>query len=401
MKRLLEPILVIVLLAGAWNRSVSSAEPVSFRFQLDPDDVYIVEKYQDIRTLDAGKLDHREEKNKIALTVESVEEGRAKVKGWFHTYSRPANTGEYRTDRDFFSIFQISTDGRYAVPDQYVMPNLRDLPSFPEKPVAEEEKWILPALETMDFGTLKIKIPLRVEYTYKGVQPLPANAFPKEPHAPADRIDYVYSFTKPAGPGPLRVIAGQSVCELWFDRKEGIPIFDRNRLLYKFLMVDGRIITAEYRIDTWYKKVKTVKADQKKEMTDQIKKDLEGEKNIVVREEKHGIALDLDAILFEHDSAQLTPAAADKLKVIAGILEKHPGREIRISGHTDSTGTASYNQKLSDDRARSVQKELGRAGIDGKRMSYKGYGAEKPAAPNTTPEGRQKNRRVEILIVTE
>lgn len=382
-------------------RPVAALDPVSFRFQFESDDVYIVEKYQDIRTMEGGRLEHHEEKNKIALTVESTDGGETKVRGWFHTYSRPANTGEYRTNQSYFSNFQINANGQYVVSDQYVMPNLRDLPSFPDKAVAEDEKWVLPGLETMDVGPVKIKIPLQVEYTYKGVQALPADAFPKEGHAPADRIDYIYNFKQPAKAGALRVIAGQSVCQLWFDRKEGIPIFDRNRLVYRFLMADGQIITAEYRIDTWYKKVKTVKPDQKKEMTDQIKKDLKDEKNVVVREEKNGIALDLDAILFEHDSAELTPEARDKLKIIAGVLEKHPGREIRISGHTDSTGTATYNQKLSEERARSVQKALGQSGIDGKRMSYKGFGAEKPVAPNSTPEGRQKNRRVEVLIVTE
>jgi len=110
----------------------------------------------------------------------------------------------------------------------------------------------------------------------------------------------------------------------------------------------------------------------------------------------------MNAVFFNTDSADLTEDAENKLKIIEKLLRKFPDREIRVSGHTDSTGSPVYNQKLSEARAKSVLDALKRIGeIDSKRMSYQGFGETKPVAPNTTKEGRSQNRRVEIMIVTE
>jgi len=121
-----------------------------------------------------------------------------------------------------------------------------------------------------------------------------------------------------------------------------------------------------------------------------------------VRETPEGIALDMNAILFDYDSAELTPQAKKDLEKIAQILKKYPNREIRVSGHTDSTGNPSYNLKLSENRAKSVVQNLtGDQGLDSKRFSYRGYGPRNPVADNGTGEGRARNRRVEVLIVTD
>jgi outer membrane protein OmpA-like peptidoglycan-associated protein len=80
------------------------------------------------------------------------------------------------------------------------------------------------------------------------------------------------------------------------------------------------------------------------------------------------------------------------------FLVKNGTVKIEISGHTDNYGTDAYNQKLSVDRARAVYRYLIDNGIESNRLSYKGYGKEKPVVPNDTEENRAKNRRTEILI---
>ncbi len=116
------------------------------------------------------------------------------------------------------------------------------------------------------------------------------------------------------------------------------------------------------------------------------------------------IALAAD-VLFDFDQANLRPDAVSVLTQAAEVIGTRGRRGIVIEGHTDSKGTADYNQRLSERRAEAVrlwfQQQPRLAGIP---MRTRGWGASKPAVPNTKPDGsddpdgRQKNRRVEIVI---
>jgi outer membrane protein OmpA-like peptidoglycan-associated protein len=106
-----------------------------------------------------------------------------------------------------------------------------------------------------------------------------------------------------------------------------------------------------------------------------------------------------DKILFDFDSATVKPAALSSLDKIAGVLNKYPKTTITVAGHTDNTGRADYNLKLSERRAGAVKFALAERGVPGDRVTAMGFGAENPVAPNTAPEGRAENRRVELHIV--
>ena len=99
---------------------------------------------------------------------------------------------------------------------------------------------------------------------------------------------------------------------------------------------------------------------------------------------------------FAFDSAELRPQAEETLDEVARRLREHTEVSIRIEGHTDSVGSAQYNQGLSERRAESVRDYLASQGIDADRMMAVGYGEERPVATNETDEGRALNRRVEI-----
>ncbi|WP_235212251.1 OmpA family protein [Sphingobacterium sp. ML3W] len=105
-------------------------------------------------------------------------------------------------------------------------------------------------------------------------------------------------------------------------------------------------------------------------------------------------------LLFPTNSSYLTEKAKLELSKVATLL-KGSSSKIRVDGHTDATGTVEYNQWLAEKRANSVKKFLTDAGISGARISAKGIGQTKPVADNKTPEGRQKNRRVEVVILDE
>lgn len=116
------------------------------------------------------------------------------------------------------------------------------------------------------------------------------------------------------------------------------------------------------------------------------------------RNSARGIILNLPDILFDVNEATLKPEARIVIAKLAGILLIMKDLNLRIEGHTDSTGSPSYNLKLSEKRAASVFDFLYEQGISGQRMKSVGYGMERPIADNSTAAGRRQNRRVEIII---
>lgn len=103
-------------------------------------------------------------------------------------------------------------------------------------------------------------------------------------------------------------------------------------------------------------------------------------------------------LLFATDSATLRPDLQRDLRVIAGNLVAYPRSDIRVVGHTDSTGGAAYNQALSERRAASVARVLLDEGVSAGRVRTVGRGLTDPVAGNDTAEGRRRNRRVEIFV---
>lgn len=106
--------------------------------------------------------------------------------------------------------------------------------------------------------------------------------------------------------------------------------------------------------------------------------------------------LRLEGVNFALDSARLTPSARSTLDNVVRTLQGQPTLRVEIAGHTDSTGSASYNQNLSQERAASVRTYLVTAGIESFRLVARGYGESQPVASNETDYGRARNRRVEF-----
>ena len=105
-----------------------------------------------------------------------------------------------------------------------------------------------------------------------------------------------------------------------------------------------------------------------------------------------------EAILFATDSASLNPQLRSDLFVLSDSLNKYPNSIVTVTGHTDNTGSAAYNQDLSERRAQSVASVLRSGGVASGRLNVVGAGESRPIATNQTAEGRAQNRRVDITI---
>src|SRR5690554_4202393 len=104
------------------------------------------------------------------------------------------------------------------------------------------------------------------------------------------------------------------------------------------------------------------------------------------------------SVTFDFDSSELTVQARNALNDVANILTQYTDTRVNIVGHTDSTGSVSYNQQLSERRAEAVGNYLAQSGVMSNRLYMTGSGPHQPVASNATEEGRAQNRRVEITL---
>ncbi|MFP4620647.1 MAG: OmpA family protein [Bacteroidales bacterium] len=122
-------------------------------------------------------------------------------------------------------------------------------------------------------------------------------------------------------------------------------------------------------------------------------------KDFILDKVQVGKKVVLENIYFETNSAQLKSSSYPELERVIKLMKDNPGIKLEISGHTDNVGSYVANKKLSESRAKTVVDYLVEHDIDQSRLEYEGYSFTQPIAPNDTPEGRQKNRRVEFEVL--
>jgi outer membrane protein OmpA-like peptidoglycan-associated protein len=103
-------------------------------------------------------------------------------------------------------------------------------------------------------------------------------------------------------------------------------------------------------------------------------------------------------VLFRSGSFELLPGARERLAKVSGIVLAYPSLHVAVEGHTDSVGSDQYNQDLSEHRAQSVRDYFVQQGISAGAIEARGFGKTDPIASNDTAEGRQQNRRVELVL---
>jgi outer membrane protein OmpA-like peptidoglycan-associated protein len=140
-------------------------------------------------------------------------------------------------------------------------------------------------------------------------------------------------------------------------------------------------------------------ADREQKLYESLKQ-FEG-KFASIRREARGTIMSLSDILFDFGKSELRREAELNVAKLSVILQQFPEMHITVEGHTDNVGSEEYNLKLSEKRAKSVLDFLVREGVTAERMELKGYGMSQPVASNETAQGRQQNRRVDLVIREE
>jgi outer membrane protein OmpA-like peptidoglycan-associated protein len=119
------------------------------------------------------------------------------------------------------------------------------------------------------------------------------------------------------------------------------------------------------------------------------------------RDTARGLIVNLSDVLFDTGKSTLRPVAREKLAKISGIILAYPDLRLAIEGNTDSVGSDAMNQQLSEQRADSVRDYLAKENIPASSMTSQGFGKTQPVASNDNAEGRQQNRRVELVVSGE
>lgn len=141
-------------------------------------------------------------------------------------------------------------------------------------------------------------------------------------------------------------------------------------------------------------------AEQEKE---QMRQRLLAQLNQVLqtRDTARGLIVNMSDVLFDVSQATLKPGAKMRLAKVAGIIQAYPDLRLQIEGYTDSTGSQEYNQQLSERRAATVRDFLVAQGVNLNSVTAQGFGPQNPVASNSTPQGRQMNRRVDLVVSGE
>lgn len=138
---------------------------------------------------------------------------------------------------------------------------------------------------------------------------------------------------------------------------------------------------------------------QELEQTQQAAQNLAAElDDLKVKQEERGTVLTLSDVVFDFDSDQLNPGGEQTLARVAQTLSAESKAHILVEGYTDAVGSEDYNRQLSERRAKAVKAALVKGGLPEDRIEIAGHGEAFPVASNDTPQGRQMNRRVEIVI---
>lgn len=139
-------------------------------------------------------------------------------------------------------------------------------------------------------------------------------------------------------------------------------------------------------------------AELASQQADSLRRQLE---NLQLRQTESGVVVTLGDVLFESGETDLVSEAVTSIEEVVDLLQSEPDKQIRIEGHTDSTGSSETNLRLSQQRADAVLSALVQFGVDASRVTSVGMGEDFPIASNDTEDGRSQNRRVDVILLDD
>ena len=340
-----------------------------------------------------------QERNIIDLTCIARQGELCSVKGLFSLYRKESGDPVFMLTEQYSSEFMIEKSGRMEIDPKYHLPNLRHVPTFPDRDLKPGDTWKAGVNLLLRNFSIPLNLILEAQYTLVEIK--------KGDGREVAVIQYNFTIDKDLSKGrypedyPVKIFGRNSGTIEWDITGSSPGIMkDRYQIMFVFPGDRGGFMSAEFRMnmESRPKVYRAVQDDEKERAKKEIEKELPKDSGVKVDTEKRGLVLRLGEVLFDFDSHKLKDDSKKVLSSVVDVIKKrYPDREIIVEGHTDSVGETGYNMKLSLDRSRTVAEYL-KPGIGGDKLSYRGMGPASPIGDNATAEGRKKNRRVEIII---
>lgn len=392
-----------ILILTIFIFNISYTQTISHKFFWN---LKVGERIESVKTADVEYYENGllkktyKERNIVDLTVIAIApKGGYRVSGVFKIFRLYDGNSVFHLEEEYSSDFIIHTNGKFEVPYNYFMPNVRHIPTFPDKEISLTHSWNSEAMEIVKVNNApNLAMALSADYLF-------ANIETNENNDPLAVIQYHIMTDKDllqAGLSrngyPERIYGFNYGTFLW-DMNKNIPVSQTER--YQILFGYGKnlsYLSLQYKMNiiSTYKIYSTITEEEneinRKKLEDNLNYD------VVVDTVPEGLVIRLGEILFDTDSYTLKEDAKDTVdNIINAIKQTYPDREIIVEGHTDNTGEANYNQALSEKRAKTVADYI-LPKLEHDKLSYRGFGDKEPIASNDNPDGRQKNRRVDIII---
>lgn len=341
------------------------------------------------------------ERNIVDLTVIAIApKGGYRVSGIFKIFRMLKGDTVFHLDEEYKSDFIIHTNGKFEVPSRNFMPNVRHIPTFPDKEINLTESWNAEAVEIVKVKDApNIVMALSSDYLFANIETDSEGSKNAviQYHIMTDK-DLLQAGLSSGG-FPERIYGFNYGTFLW-DMEKNIPVSQSER--YQILFGYGKAssyASLQYKMNiiSVYKIYDLVSKEEEEKDRKEFEDSLE-DGNITVDSVPEGLVLRLGEILFDTDSYTLKNEYKKTIdNIIDAVKKTYPDREIIVQGHTDNTGHEEYNKTLSERRAKTVADYI-LPFLNHDKLSYVGFGEKEPIASNDTLEGRRRNRRVDIII---
>ena len=377
------------------------SQPVTLSYQ--GNDNYILTERSDLRRYDNNKyvgLTSREVKSFISP---SYSEGDKVYDGLFYVEQDTKHLAQAIDEGihdAIVSIFKIDEQGSMTMLEDNGYPSFRSFPSFPKKEISKGDSWEAKAERAVDptGQGLITRMPMYIQYTYTGDQIFNQREVYVIKAVWATRYGYGIgsSYQDFDGDPNLKSASGKHEATLYVDKQSGAALLIRDNVDESFTYNDGQKIAYKGTISLFTDYPSGVDED---EILPAINR-LIAESDIEYEKTDYGYMLVIRDLQFVANKAELLPDEKNRLDQIAALLKRVPNNQILIEGHTARVGDESDEMQLSLDRAHTIVNEMTSRGLSKGKFITKGSGGTKPVADNDTPEGRARNRRVEITILT-
>ncbi len=393
--------LIFLLITFLFVFSNIYSQPITLSYQ--GDDNYILTERTDLRRYDNNKyvgLTSREVKSFI---TPSYNDGDKVYDGLFYVEQDTKHLAAAIDDGihdAIVSVFKIDEQGSMTMLEDNGYPSFRSFPSFPKKEISKGDSWEAKAERAVDPTGEGIitRMPIYIQYTYQRDQVFNERDVYVIKAVWATRYGYGIgtSIQDFDGDPQLKSATGKHDATLYVDKLTGAALLIRDNVDESFTYADGQKIAYKGTISLFTDYPSGVEED---EILPAINC-LIAESDIEYEKTDSGYMLIIRDLQFVANKAELLPDEKNRLDQIAQLLKKVPKNQILIEGHTARVGDESDEMQLSLDRAHTIVAEMTARGLSKGQFITKGSGGTKPVADNDTPEGRARNRRVEITILT-